>query len=391
MSIGAGLTLVTGPTGGGKSCAVVSWLADIKDRPLFVMGIPELKIEHQTVPPVDEWTEMRASPEDPKLKLPYFTFPPGAIVVLDEAQRVYRPRRVGADVPPHVAAFETRRHTGVDFVLITQHPSLLDSNLRKLVTRHIHIHDTFRGRYMLEWVGMGDPDSRASRTLATRNKYSPPKKAFDLYKSSELHTKIVRKYPWYFWAVIFLVPIALVLSWYSYQRISKRVSGDDPVKVSSSQASTGVVNVSSASSSTGEKPVLTAKEYLAQYKPRIEGLLHTAPAYDEVTQPKVAPEIVGCIERKKTGDCLCYDQQGNKYPTTPAICVNYMNNGMFMAWKMPEPRQDRQKQQQQPSRSDDGPSVHILGGDQQVQQQPVVPVVRNDSTNPKYNVAMRGQ
>lgn len=87
----APITMVTGLPGSGKTAHVVDLLAhhdDYKGRPLFVMGIPDLQIEHNPTPPLAEWTELRPSPEDPQILLPYFTFPPGSVVVIDEAQRV---------------------------------------------------------------------------------------------------------------------------------------------------------------------------------------------------------------------------------------------------------------------------------------------------------------
>jgi zona occludens toxin len=81
---------------------------------------------------------------------------------------------------------------------------------------------------------------------------------------------------------------------------------------------------------------LTPTQYLAEYTPRFPGLLHTAPAYDEITKPSDAPVIAGCVERKKTGDCKCYDQQGNTYKTTAQICASYLQDGMFIAWRKPE-------------------------------------------------------
>ena len=371
--IGSGLTLVTGPTGGGKTCAVVSWLSDIKDRPLFVMGIPELKIDHQSTPPVDQWTEMRQSPEDANLKLPYFTFPPRAIVILDEAQRVYRPRSNSAAVPPHVAAFETRRHTGVDFVLITQHVGLIDSNLRKLVTRHIHIHDTFVGRYMLEWVGVGDPESKNSRDLATRRRYKPPPKAFSLYKSAELHTKIKRKYPWYFYIFPFLVMGVIYIGYHSYNRFQTRLGADEktasvqqPVQQITDKTAPALPPAAYTQIDQQPKPMTTI-EYIAQYQPRVEGLPHTAPAYDQVTQPVEPPEPVGCITSKKTG-CKCYTQQGTSYETTQELCEQILAKGMFMPWKKTAPvRQQTQiasynQQRQQEPPQEAGNQVMEVNG-----------------------------
>jgi zona occludens toxin len=118
-AIGGGLTLITGNTGSGKTALCVKMMRDTPERPLFVMGIPELKLEHFKCPPVEEWTVLQPDPDDPSQLLPYFTFPENAIVVIDEAQRIFRPRSNGSKVPDYVAAFETRRHTGVDFVLLT--------------------------------------------------------------------------------------------------------------------------------------------------------------------------------------------------------------------------------------------------------------------------------
>lgn len=338
MSIGAGLTLVTGPTGSGKTCVVVEWLSRIKDRPIFSMGITDLAIEHQMTPPVAEWTEMRPSVEDPSLLLPYFTFPAGAVVAVDECQRVFRPRNAASKVPPEVAAFETRRHTGVDFVLITQVPTLLDANVRKLVTRHIHIHDTFLGRYMLEWVGCGDPDNKASRELATRTKYSPPKSAFGLYKSAELHTKLVRKYPWYMWLFLIALPLAIGLAYYSLHRIGKRVSKSaaGEVQAMSSEGQGASAPRSQGQGQGGRAVPVTAAEYVAAYTPRLPGLQHTAPAYDDLTKPQDVPVITGCIVRKKTSECKCYDQQGNTYKTSPEICKTFMSDGIFIPWRKTE-------------------------------------------------------
>lgn len=80
---------------------------------------------------------------------------------------------------------------------------------------------------------------------------------------------------------------------------------------------------------------LTTEEYIAQYEPRLKGLMHTAPAYDAITQPVVAPEPIGCINSPRTG-CQCYTQQGTRYITTEEICQQIMSRGLFMAWKQPE-------------------------------------------------------
>lgn len=331
--IGAGLTLVTGNTGSGKTALVVKWLTQTKDRPLFVMGIPELKVEHFECPPVEQWTEQRKDPDDPSLLLPYFTFPANSIVVLDEAQRVYRPRPVGSRVPDIVAAFETRRHTGVDFVVMTQDHTFIDANLRKLVTRHIHIHQTALGSYKLEWVGCGDPREASSRDLAQRERYSPPKEVFGLYKSAEIHTKRVVRRPWLVYAA---VPLFLGVGggvWYVKHRVDATMNGET---TKTSPVSGRVTSGPIQGAANGESRVpLTKQEYVQQYQPRFEGMTHTAPVYDELTKPVDVPIIAGCVASARTG-CKCYDQRGNRYQATDAICQQFMNGGIFYDFRAPE-------------------------------------------------------
>lgn len=324
MSIGQGLTLITGETGSGKTAQLVSWLMDNKERPVFTMGIPELKVDHQPVPPVAEWTELRPSVEDPSILLPYFTFPPNSIVVIDEAQRVWRPRPVGSKPPPEIQAFETRRHVGVDFVVMTQHPSLLDSNIRRLVNRHIHIHCTFLGRYRLEWKGPArDPESKTDRAEASRTRYKPPKRAFPMYKSAEVHTKPKINRPWYLYAFPVLL---LALIWGGLHIKNKLTTPAEAPKVAAAPGS------SSSGKGAGASGPITAAQYVALYRPRIEDLPHTAPAYDEVTKPADAPVPVGCIDSKRTG-CKCYTQQGTRYQTSDAMCRQIMaNNGLYRPW-----------------------------------------------------------
>lgn len=322
----APITLVTGLPGAGKTAYVVDLLAhspDLQGRPLFVMGIPELKIDHSPVPPVKEWTEMRPDKDDPSVMLPYFTFPPNSVIILDEAQRIYRPRSTGSRVPDIVAAFETVRHTGVDFILMTQHPGLLDSNIRLLVGRHMHIHVTPVGRKLLEWRGIGSPADRTSRELAARRSYSPPKRVFDLYKSSELHTKVKVAVPWQYYLFAVALLIMLVLGYVVYQRVTRvfNPEPETPQLLSPGQAS------ASSSSSGSARPVVGVREYVQLHTPRLAGLEHTAPVYDEITKPTDAPWPAACMKTAKF--CRCFDQQGTRYPTTEAICGQIIEKGMF--------------------------------------------------------------
>lgn len=331
------LILVTGPTGGGKTALVVDWFAfgtEFAGRPLFVAGIPDLKLDFQPVPPLEEWTELRPSEEDPSIMLPYFTFPPGSVIVLDEGQRYFRPRPTSAKVPDHVAAFETHRHCGIDIIVLTQHPSFIDAHARKLVRRHHHVFEHALGRDLLEWPRAADVESKAERVLARREKYMPPKRAFPFYKSAEAHTVLKRKLPKYVYLFVIASVVALALSYYGYQRIRAKINGGQVEMTAAGEKSEkpapGVKSHAKRDVVTVTK---TAAQYVEEQIPRLPGIPYSAPMYDAVTAPQQAPYPVACVATAKR--CRCYDQQGNTYATTPDLCRGFVTDGLFIPWKSP--------------------------------------------------------
>lgn len=323
--------LVTGQPGSGKTAHVVDLLAhddQFKGRTIYTMGIPDLTLATIPCPPVEQWTEFRKSPEDETLDLAYFTFPENSLVVIDEAQRVYRPRPVGSKVPPEVAAFETHRHLGIDFILITQHAGLIDSNIRKLVGRHIHIRVTALGRYRYEWTELGDPESHSSRELAAREKYKLPIRVFDLYKSSQLHTKIKPKIPVFVWVFVVATIVAIALGGFAAYRVKSRIDGET-VKSPEAMPQHAVMK-----SDAMQEKIVTQESLLLERVPRIQGELHTAPRYDQLTQPVRAPELRGCVATPKR--CECTDQDGGIYPLSVASCRQYVQHGLpFRDWIEP--------------------------------------------------------
>ncbi len=325
------ITLVTGAPGNGKTAHVVDMLIDLSGkRPIFIDGIPDLAIEHEPCPPVVDWTISvpdTSSSQGQKLS---FTFPPNSLVVIDEAQRVYRPRAASSRVPPEVAAFETHRHLGIDFILITQHPSLLDSNIRRLIGRHIHIRNTAFGRYRYEWAECGDPDNKTSRDIAASTRYSLPKRAFNRYKSAELHTKTKIKLPMYAWVFLFSLISIAGIAWYMTHRIAAKMKPETPGLERVTQSSGASIQSSPAAHDPREP--MTEREWVAQQQPRVSGFPHSAPMFDQLTQATEVPEPVGCMDSKRTG-CKCYTQQGTLYRTTEEICRSIMKDGFFVHWK----------------------------------------------------------
>jgi zona occludens toxin len=337
------ITLITGTPGSGKTAYVVGHImlkAAEEGRPVFQMGIPDLQVPHLPTPPMDEWTYLKESEEEPGLMLPYFAFPENSLIVLDECQRVYRLRPNGSKVPDHVAAFETHRHTGVDFVLMTQHPQLLDNHVRKLVGRHIHLRDVgMLGRWQYEWPECTDVGQ--FRNAPVKKRYSLPKKAFSLYKSASLHIKPTRSVP----PALYALGVALLavagFGWQVFGTIQGKISGDKPQAVSQldapSRESSGAINISSES-------------LQLEMVPRVQDRPETAPVYDALRVAREMPETVGCI--RQDTDCTCYTHQGSRAIVSHAYCEAWMaGNRPFNPYRQPpqEPQQTASAPPTQPT------------------------------------------
>lgn len=223
------ITVISGEPGNGKTAYVVSELVKEAEngRTILVFGIPDLKVAHVRTPPVAEWTELVPHEDDPSIMVPRFTFPHGALVVIDEAQDVYKPRAPTSKVPPIAAALERHRHLGLDIWLITQKPMLLDSHVRQEAGRHLHITSTWKGRELLEWPSVRNPGDRAEVARAITVPYKLPTHVYDLYKSASLHVKARRRIPRQLYYFVFSLVGAVIAIGFVVWRINDRVTSSD--------------------------------------------------------------------------------------------------------------------------------------------------------------------
>lgn len=291
------LTLITGVPGSGKTAAAVDLLLrEFKDRPLYVDGLEGLTLEHVEIDVLD-WHQ---------------DVPDGAVVVVDEVQRKWRPRGPGAKVPESVGALETHRHRGLDFLLITQSPRLLDTNVRALIGRHVHIRDTgFMGRYMYEWPECSV--DLAWKNCQNKRLYKLPKRVFDLYKSASLHTKPVRKLPPMLYLLAGAVLAAAGVGWLAYGK----------VKADRVESAALEPTVPARQESTAAAPPAASKldeagpvDERVDFMPRLSDRPWTAPAYDELRTVVHVPYVAGGI--CKGADCVCYTQDGATVPDMTA-------------------------------------------------------------------------
>lgn len=219
------ITLITGVPGTGKTALTVQLLlSEYSDRPLYVSGIPKLVVPHIHLK-YDEVLEMHKGCEiietedgiehsEPKY------FEPNSVIVIDECQKIFPPRTPSKKPHDFVKFLEIHRHFGLDLIVITQKPSLLDKNVRELVSRHIHLRSTSFGRYLYEWPETQEnPLSKSARSEAARTKFKLSKDTLQAYESATSHTKIKRRVP----VMVLVLPFAVISAlslwgWFFYDK-----------------------------------------------------------------------------------------------------------------------------------------------------------------------------
>lgn len=322
------IVLITGVPGSGKTLYAVSRLLQesFAGRTVYVNNIKNLLLPHEVLSGDDDPPE----PESDVLHWFDGRVPVGSVIVIDEAQRVFRPRSATAPVPAHVSKLETHRHMGLDFVLITQHPQLIDANVRRLVGRHLHVRRAFglRGALVYEWdhCHMSIDNVRQAAKSIFRYK----KKDFALYKSAEVHTKPTNKVPFIVKLFLLLLLLLPVVAYMAYQGMtlgSQKEFASPVDKDAPADADLVSVDFGKAGGLHKEMP-MTTSQYLAMFEPRIDGVQHTAPRYDELTNPQRVPLPAACMSKKD--DCKCFTQDGTPYKTTIELCREIVANGIFL-------------------------------------------------------------
>ncbi|QMT31390.1 zonular occludens toxin domain-containing protein [Alysiella filiformis] len=351
------LYLITGKPGSGKTLHMVSMLLkrkDLQNRPLYIDGIPDVdvsKIPHEKLPENctgENWHEW---------------LPTNAILVVDECQRYWRQRPNGSKVPEAVQAIETHRHRGVDLFFITQHPRLIDMNIKSFVENHKHFDKTQLGtRRMWEWQRCGNPDNKGDIADAMAKPYTLDKSAFDAYKSAELHTKIKVNRSFWFWLFPLIVVAAIAMTVYALS-YNKQILFEQPKKaaetaaVAASQPTKADGEAQAAPSDVGGGRIAVASEPVPNddqikamdFKPNIDGKPWTAPIYHPMNkQVKTMPYPVACV--KNGSRCTCYTEQATPiHGLDKGICLDFVENGIYNPYLQNE-QQAQVRQSENPTK-----------------------------------------
>ncbi len=330
--------LITAVPGSGKSLYTLDWLrkkSDAECRQVYYHNIP-LSEEGKNIL---QWIEL----PDPR---EWFKLPAGAIIVIDECQYPFPVRKSGNDAPEYISKFATHRHLGLDVVLITQHPSLMDSFIRRLVGTHVHLVRQFGAERstVLTWQEgvQENPNSKsAQKSCLDRKTFVFPKQVYRWYKSAEVHTHKFQM-PRALKKMIFMLILAFFaigfLLYYMYHSMYLKPKEEiDSRAHASSQPAQSVLNP--APSANG-KIVKTSATFLNDRQPRVQGMPDSAPAYDDLTTPKTFPKVTACIATKTR--CSCFTQQATPIEMEDYRCRYYVDKGWFDPYIDPQEQRDRE-------------------------------------------------
>lgn len=170
--------LISGVPGAGKTLRAVYTMVELlrtehgADRPFFG-NVNGLKGQ---APVPDEWMDV----------------PDGSLILIDEVQQRWRRYRVSGEPPPEIAALETHRHRGIDFILTCQNPSQLTTDVRALVDTHEHLmrKGKLSGAVVWRWEGVchTNPVTHKRDADCEASIWRYPKWVFDQYESAVMHT-----------------------------------------------------------------------------------------------------------------------------------------------------------------------------------------------------------
>lgn len=320
--------LTTGANGAGKTLIT---LYDVRqqqlkeNRPVYYHGFDM----HEEKAKEFGWQKF-----DPKK---WQDLPDGSICIMDECQNEFPIRRSGSEVPDYVNAIaQHRRRRGFDFWMISPHPSLIDVFVRRLIDKpswHRHMKRAF-GADMVSELKFSAPDMKCeepgagARAEVTMRPY--PKEVYSWYRSASLHTgkKKIPKQVYVFGACLIAVPLAI---WFAVSAVTGNVDKKPAIAEQKENAPPGQIRQYSPPPGP-----ITTSEYVASHRPRLDGFPHTAPRYDQITQPISAPYPAACVVMEKTG-CKCYSQQATLLQVPDAVCLQIVNKGFFVDWSNSEP------------------------------------------------------
>ena len=314
----------SGLPGSSKTLGAVDHLMELRktspERPVYVLGINELRegLAHDLTPEqLEQWQEL----------------PPNSIILVDECQR-YMPARRSGDPPRWIKDLSTHRHLGLDFILISQHPALIDNYVRRLIDRHIHHVRKFGTHWCDRWEWpelQSEPTSSSAKKAAHSKKvWKFSKTAMAAYKSAEVHTVQRRLPPIMYIAGVCMLLIPL-LFWFSWHHMHSLGKAPTVASVAEDQG-----KVQGGMSGGSSKAPESSADWIKERIPRVAGIPWSAPLYDKQSVASV-PDLYCAAITEDDGSqrCTCLTEQGTHADVPGAVCFKVAQDGIYNPYRKP--------------------------------------------------------
>lgn len=302
------ITVITGLPGSGKTAKCVEgFLMPLAAKDYTEKAIDpdgnEVQVRRRIFTNVNGLLLDHEKMDEDMLKNWHEWVKPGDLIVYDEVQKPWPYTVANKTQDKCITELETHRHYGIDMILLTQHPMLVNSAVHRLAGQHLHVRKLGNSRFatVYEWDGV-------SRTLSYKAAFSKKawrrgKEVEKTYKSSSLHTKQKRALPSVLFGVLFAVALLSWLGPSAYGRLSERVAGNSP-KVGPPPGS-----VAKAPAAPASHPALPGPEPAP------------APVAVAAAVPASAPEkepAIGCARMRER--CSCFDATGKREDKPAEFC-----------------------------------------------------------------------
>lgn len=272
------------------------------------------------------------------------SLPNGSILFCDEVQEDLPKRPTNGVVPDHIKKIAQHRVRGFDFFMQTPHPGNLDKFVMNIIGapgyhRHFkRVAGAAPTSSELRWDAVNlQCEKHGSGKNAQITMRGFPKEVYSWYESAEVHTGKL-KIPKAFVYLVVSIPVIAALFYFAFSMMYKK----NVAPTNALQAQGVVAGAPGAGSSADRARPKTPSEYVADYRPRIPALLHTAPVYDKLTEPRRVPVPAACVQSASQG-CKCYTQDATPYPVDLAMCRQLVQAGTFLAFLPEGERSERRE------------------------------------------------
>lgn len=314
--------LYTGSNGSGKTLNSIKFICEQLnpdgERPVYYYSPASKPIGIQEAGVLD-WT-----PLNKEQVFDWWDYPEGSIFLVDEFRTVWPYRTHKETIPKSVDLLSDHRDRGFDFILTAQKcTAQFDPAIQGFIEEHRHLEGvggSAKSRHFVYQSYCSSPLNPGKLQAVDQETVSFDKKYYDYYRSASLHTH-KNRLPYK--KMLMLLPLVLLIPVLFYLAFSAISPDEESVPVMAQSSS--FLSGDNRSTFSGGDP----EDYSYLHTPRIEGLPHTAPIYDELMEPQQAPKLAACILFHESDTCKCHTQQATPLDVSDSICRSVVKNGWF--------------------------------------------------------------